>query len=266
MTSYSGTADSDDFVAVAGTLTFAIGQTTATVAVTVNGDTSFETDETVEITFSGSQLVASVTDTGTIANNDVDPTTVAQTFVLTTALNTFTGGSGDDVFDASIVNTLSAGDVLVGDSGDDTLTALLNTTTTTVNSTGIELFNLTNITGASTVNMAGASGVTGIANLGSTANLTLNNLASIPTIDINTNASTTTLNFSDAAMSGVDDLAINVDGVAAATITLTSAAGGGCTEFCVNGLMTGNRRISRSGYDLKHKESSTQRSHRQFAG
>jgi hypothetical protein len=42
--------------------------------------------------------------------------------------------------------------------------------------------------------------------------------------------------------------------------------GGGCTEFCVNGLMAGNRRISRSGYDLKHKESSTQRSHRQFAG
>jgi hypothetical protein len=37
--------------------------------------------------------------------------------------------------------------------------------------------------------------------------------------------------------------------------------GRGCTEFCVNGLMTGNRRISRSGYDLKHKESSTQRPH-----
>ena len=35
----------------------------------------------------------------------------------------------------------------------------------------------------------------------------------------------------------------------------------GCTEFCVNGLMAGNRRISRSGYDLKHKESSTQRPH-----
>ena len=36
----------------------------------------------------------------------------------------------------------------------------------------------------------------------------------------------------------------------------------GCTEFCVNGLMAGNRRTSRTGYDLKHKESSTQRSHR----
>ncbi|MFM7697842.1 MAG: bifunctional adenosylmethionine decarboxylase/class I SAM-dependent methyltransferase, partial [Limnohabitans sp.] len=34
---------------------------------------------------------------------------------------------------------------------------------------------------------------------------------------------------------------------------------GGCTEFCVNGLMAGNRRTFRSGYDPKHKESSTQR-------
>jgi hypothetical protein len=42
---------------------------------------------------------------------------------------------------------------------------------------------------------------------------------------------------------------------------ISSAYKGGCTEFCVNGLMAGNRRTSRSGYDLKHKESSTQRSH-----
>jgi hypothetical protein len=35
----------------------------------------------------------------------------------------------------------------------------------------------------------------------------------------------------------------------------------GCTEFCVNGLMAGNRRTSRSGYDRKHKESCTQRAH-----
>ena len=33
--------------------------------------------------------------------------------------------------------------------------------------------------------------------------------------------------------------------------------GQGCTEFCVNGLMAGNRRTSRSGYDRKYKESST---------
>ena len=29
---------------------------------------------------------------------------------------------------------------------------------------------------------------------------------------------------------------------------------GGCTEFCVNGLMAGNRRISRTGYDLNTKK------------
>ena len=40
----------------------------------------------------------------------------------------------------------------------------------------------------------------------------------------------------------------------------------GCTEFCVNGQMAGNRRTSRSGYDRKYKESSAQRPHRQFAG
>ena len=41
---------------------------------------------------------------------------------------------------------------------------------------------------------------------------------------------------------------------------------GGCTEFCVNGQMAGNRRTSRSGYDRKYKESSAQRPHRQFVG
>jgi len=35
----------------------------------------------------------------------------------------------------------------------------------------------------------------------------------------------------------------------------------GCTEFCVNGLMAGNRRTSRIGYDRKYKEISTQRPH-----
>jgi hypothetical protein len=55
----------------------------------------------------------------------------------------------------------------------------------------------------------------------------------------------------------------NIGGSIATTSTTGAATQyRGCTEFCVNGLMTGNRRTSRSGYDLKHKESSTQRSHR----
>jgi Ca2+-binding RTX toxin-like protein len=147
-----------------------------------------------------------------------------QTFTLTTSLNTFTGGTGDDTFDAGVVNTLSTGDVLSGGLGTDTLTAVLNNTTTTVNSSSIEKFNLT-ATGAATLNMASASGVTAIANLGSANTLTLNNLASIPTVNINSNASTTTLNFGNAAMAGTNDLSINLEGAAAATVTLTSASG-----------------------------------------
>lgn len=40
----------------------------------------------------------------------------------------------------------------------------------------------------------------------------------------------------------------------------------GCTEFCVNGLMAGNRRTSWREDDRKSKESSTQRPHRQSTG
>ncbi len=41
---------------------------------------------------------------------------------------------------------------------------------------------------------------------------------------------------------------------------------GGCTEFCVNGLMAGNRRTSWREDDRKSKESSPQRPHRQSTG
>jgi len=45
-------------------------------------------------------------------------------------------------------------------------------------------------------------------------------------------------------------------------IKLALNIGRGCTEFCVNGLMAGNRRTSWREDDRKFKESSTQRSHR----
>jgi hypothetical protein len=70
---------------------------------------------------------------------------------------------------------------------------------------------------------------------------------------------------SEQAALGVlkDDLIFSTDGKTAVTARAIGVHFDkwGCTEFCVNGLMAGNRRISRTGYDLKHKESSTQRSH-----
>lgn len=70
----SGTAASgDDFIAAAGVVTFAPGQTVATVSVTVLGDATFEADETIQVKFSGARLTADVTATGTITNDDIDP-------------------------------------------------------------------------------------------------------------------------------------------------------------------------------------------------
>jgi DNA polymerase-3 subunit epsilon len=60
---------------------------------------------------------------------------------------------------------------------------------------------------------------------------------------------------------GLMGLEKNTHGKPCFAFQIKQCQGGGCTEFCVNGLMAGNRRISRSGYDRKHKESSTQRAH-----
>lgn len=82
-TTDAGTAAAgDDFQVVAGQVTFAPDQTTATVSVTVYGDTIVEADETVVLRLSGSKLVASVDAVGTIRDNDtapVDPSTFTVT-------------------------------------------------------------------------------------------------------------------------------------------------------------------------------------------
>jgi hypothetical protein len=61
-----------DYVARSGTLTFAAGTTTQTIAITINGDTSDESNETYRVNLSGATN-ATISDsqgTGTIVNND----------------------------------------------------------------------------------------------------------------------------------------------------------------------------------------------------
>ena len=234
----TGTATAgDDFVSTAGTVSFAKGQKTATVDVTINGDTTYEnsgTAETVKVKFSGSDLVADVEGSGSITENDTDPSTVTQTLSLTTGVNDLTGGSAADVFDATVSNTLNTGDTLAGGAGTDTLNAKFGSAhTATVSSTGIETFSLEAV-GDTTLNLADVSGLTSIYNQGSTAALTLNNITTIPTIYINTNEKASTFNFTNSAMSSTtDDLEIRLDGVkdsddgtdGLSSITLTSASG-----------------------------------------
>ncbi|MCB0033499.1 MAG: lamin tail domain-containing protein, partial [Anaerolineales bacterium] len=65
-----------DYVAAADTVTFAAGQTSQTVAITVNGDTLFESDETMRLLLSnltGDALLSDGTAVGTITNDDAAP-------------------------------------------------------------------------------------------------------------------------------------------------------------------------------------------------
>ena len=214
-----------DFDAAAGAVTFAAGQKNANVSIKVNGDTTFEADETVHTTFSGSSLVASVTASGTITNDDVDPNTQAMAKTLTTGQNTFTTGSGDDTFDATTAGSLDTVDTLDGGAGSDTLTVTIAGESIRPTISNIETINIT-ATGNLTVDTRDISGVTTIANESSTGTMTLNNLGLIPRVNNNSTAQDVTLNFADAALAGTaDDLVVGLNNFGAANLTITDAGG-----------------------------------------
>jgi hypothetical protein len=116
----TGTAGTSDYTSTSSSVTFAAGQTAQFVTIATTEDSTFEANETFTVTFSGSSLTASATATGTIVNDDTDPSLQAQTFALTASADNVTGGAGNDTINA-IATTFSAGDVIDGGAGTDTL-------------------------------------------------------------------------------------------------------------------------------------------------
>jgi hypothetical protein len=111
----------------------------------------------------GSDDTTTTTTATTATTTTTTTTTVdaAQTLTLTTAINSgtsFTGGSGDDTFQATHA-TLSAGDVLVGGSGTDTLN-IQNTGTGAYTAPAANVSGIENIT---VINQSGSTAVTGVA-------------------------------------------------------------------------------------------------------
>jgi uncharacterized protein len=80
-----GTADSADFIgATSGTVSFADGQTTATIILIVGSDTDIEQNETIAVTLSnptGGATIAEGTATGRILNDDLPPPGPAEVFI-----------------------------------------------------------------------------------------------------------------------------------------------------------------------------------------
>ena len=97
----TATVADNDYFATSGTLTFAPGQTQNTVNVLVNGDSTFEADETFRLTLSNptNATISTATGTGTITNDDLPGVSVAATTATAveggaTGLYTFTRESG----------------------------------------------------------------------------------------------------------------------------------------------------------------------------
>src|SRR5207302_7050720 len=82
-----------DYIATSGTLTFDPGQTSKTITVLVNGDTTFEPNETFTIHLSNaSNATIAVGDgTGTIANDDPAPPPPAQLLNISTRAQVLAG-------------------------------------------------------------------------------------------------------------------------------------------------------------------------------
>ncbi len=119
-----GTATAADFTgATSGALTFAAGETTKTITLTILGDTVVETNETVSIVLSNPSSglqIATGTATATITNDDTaappPPPPAGGTITGTTATDFLFGTAAAD-----IIYGLAGNDYLYGRAGDDIL-------------------------------------------------------------------------------------------------------------------------------------------------
>ncbi|POY34675.1 hypothetical protein C3K47_19010, partial [Solitalea longa] len=94
----------EDYVATSGVLTIPAGNTAATIPVTVNGDTKFESDETFILTLSSpvGVTINTTTASGTIRNDDANPTVS-----ISPANQSVTEGTGAGTTTANFTVTLS---------------------------------------------------------------------------------------------------------------------------------------------------------------
>lgn len=219
----AGTASAnDDFVPVAGTVTFAAGQTTATVTVAVVGDLIDEANET--FTLSASLNGTTSTGTATIIDNDEIQAT------LTAGQDTLVGTSGNDIFVGQNRN-LNAGDNINGGGGTDVLTLATDGSTLgngplgtgdalfggfTLNS--VEVFSVTNDSGRDNVfDLSGTTGLEVIESVNSSAGVEFRNLAretdtlNISNLTNDVNDVDVTVAYRNSAVTGLNSLTINID-------------------------------------------------------
>ncbi|NJC05712.1 Ca2+-binding RTX toxin-like protein [Sphingomonas kaistensis] len=252
----NGTADSaTDYVAAAGTVTFAVGQQVATVTVVVNSDTTPEANETLNLLLTGAKLRnGPETLVGTITNDDVAVS-------LTGSADNFTGSVNSDSFFAA--NTgLGAGDKISDGSTTDNDTFSLAVDATTANRnfggfalTNIENVEVTNDSGAPvTLDLSSSTGIKSVASVNSSDTVVFDQLTSNATVIVDnvTGANANVEAIYQAAVTAGANTAVNVviNDTTANRVILGTVGAGNTGIETVNLQVTGTSTINRLATQL----------------
>jgi S-layer protein len=225
---------------VAAQLTAAGSNKGAKVVELLNGFAQMSSDATygaaatafntkVDASLALSQTVGNKGGTFAAAGTVVPTPVTNASFNLTANADSFTGGAGDDTFNANIgaaagVTTATTGDVLVGGAGTDTLklTAVDAANPGLVQASGIENVNI-RLLGAVTADALLIDGYQSFISEGSTSALTVNNAAIAAThgvkSSISGNAANLAVNFRGAEVAGTADVAkISLDNTGSSVI------------------------------------------------
>lgn len=255
-TTTGGTATPNtDFQPVSGTLTFAAGQTTATVTVLVNGDTAQEGDETLQLSFTGAALDAAVTATGTITNDDLGQQ-------LTTQNDIIQGTDADEVYEA-FNNTLNAGDRINGAGGDDTLRLSVDQTFAGGTYSGFQLSNVETVEVTNdglapiALELSSSSGIDTLRVSNGSQGVSFNQVTELANIELdnltNPAVASTTVQFQNAAVAGANDtigLTLNNSNAGLVQIGSVGDANGG-VENLVLETTASNSTITQLDSDIR---------------
>lgn len=258
-----GTATpNDDYIPQSGSVTFAAGQQTATVSVSVLGDIIDEPNETFTLT--ATLNGQSDAGTATIIDNDEVQAT------LTAGQDTLTGTAGPDVFVAQN-NNLNAGDSINGLGGNDTLrlsvdnlvqgappSGLGDVSYGGFTMTSVENLQVTNDSGREvSIDLSGSTGLAQVESINSSAttNFTqIGNLVDVRVTDLTNDINSAGVNvrFQNSVVTGSSDsLNVFVEDSDVNTVQIGSSATPNSGIETLNLNVAGNSTIDLLDADVK---------------
>jgi Ca2+-binding RTX toxin-like protein len=224
-------ASTTDVDVLSGSATIASGSSSTTFAVTATSDAIVEGVEGIKVSVFDSNSVA--LSSNVILVNNSGSSATSQSFTLTTGVNEFTGGSGNDSFDASLnTGSLNDFDVIDGQGGTDTLTSKLSLDgggSIIPQISNIEKLQITNIDGTTvagadvvTINLAAITGLTTLMNTTSADGVTFADVENIVDVELKSAVGTTTVDYQIAALSGTaDNQLVTIKGTNGTTLIFT---------------------------------------------